>query len=170
MHINLVFNEPVDSTSGSVAASYSLSDGIGIPVSAVPQAVSFDHVLLTLSSPLAVNKIYSVTANNVTDCSGNAIGATKTVRVGLYEHTDSFDIVVNEILFNPKSNGVDYVEFYNRSQKILNLKNGYIANRNTAGAVSSITQFSAEDYLFFPGDYIVITSDPEIVKKRFCCQ
>jgi hypothetical protein len=166
-HITLVFDEPVDSTSGAVPANYSVSDGIGVPTSARPLAVAFDRVSLTLATLLAQNKIYTVTAGGVTDCTGNIIGNSKTARVGLYVRTDSLDAVVNEILFNPKSNGVDYAEFYNRSKKILNLRNAYIANRNTGGTISSITQFITEDYLFFPGDYIVVTTDPEIVKRDY---
>ena len=163
-HITLVFDEPVDSLNSAAASSYAVSDGIAV-TNALPLSVSFDRVLLTLSTPLTTNKIYTVTANTVADCAGNAIGSFKTARVGLTARTDSFDIVVNEILFNPKPNGTDYVEFYNRSKKILNLKNAYIANRNTAGAVSSIAQFTTEDYLFFPGDYIVVTEDPALVKR-----
>ena len=163
-HVTLVFDEPVDSTNAANATIYSMSDGINI-TNALPLSVSFDRVSLTLSTALSANKIYTVTVNTITDCTGNAIGNYKTARVGLAARTDSFDIVVNEILFNPKQNGVDYVEFYNRSKKILNLKNAFVANRNTAGNVSSITQFSTEDYLFFPSDYIVVTSDPALVKR-----
>ncbi len=163
-HVTLVFDEPVDSSNAATAGNYSLSDGIAI-TNAVPLSISFDRVSLTLSTALTANKIYTVTANTVTDCSGNTIGSSKTARVGLSVRTDSFDIIVNEILFNPKPNGTDYVEFYNRSKKILNLKNAYIANRNTAGAISSIAQLTTEDYLFFPGDYIVVTEDPSLVKR-----
>jgi Lamin Tail Domain/Bacterial Ig-like domain len=165
-HVTLVFDEPVDSTNASVAASYSMSDGIGIS-NALPLSVSFDRVSLTLSTPLAANKIYTVTANNVKDCSGNTIGISKTARVGLVAATDSLDVVANEIMFNPKPNGVDYVEFYNRSKKILNLKNAFIANRNSLGIVSSIYQFTTEDYLFFPEDYIVVTESADITKRDF---
>ena len=163
-HITLVFDEPVDSTNAAIAGSYSVSDGITV-TNALPLSVSFDRVSLTLSTLLITNKIYTVTANIVADCAGNAIGNFKTARVGLAARTDSFDIVVNEILFNPKPNGTDYVEFYNRSKKILNLKNAYLANRNTAGTISSIVQFTTEDYLFFPGDYIVVTEDAALVKR-----
>ncbi len=165
-HVTLVFDEPVDSTNAAVAASYSMSDGVSI-TNALPLSVSFDRVSLTLSTALTANKIYTVTANNVKDCSGNIIGVSKTARVGLVVPTDSLDIVVNEIMFNPKPNGVDYVEFYNRSKKILNLKNAFIANRNSLGIVSSIYQFTTEDYLFFPEDYIVVTESAEITKRDF---
>ncbi len=164
LHVTLVFDEPMDSINAAIAASYSISDGISV-TNALPLSVLFDRVSLTLSTALTSNKIYTVTANNIKDCSGNSIGNTKTARVGLAVRIDSFDIVINEILFNPKPNGVDYVELYNRSKKILNLKNTNIANRNTGGAIASITQCSNEDYLFFPGDYMVITSEPELVKR-----
>jgi Lamin Tail Domain/Bacterial Ig-like domain/CHU_C Type IX secretion signal domain len=165
-HVTLVFDEPVDSSNAALAASYSMSDGVSI-LNALPLSISFDRVSLTLSTALTANKIYTVTANNVKDCSGNTIGISKTARVGLVSRTDSLDIVINEIMFNPKPNGVDYVEFYNRSKKILNLKNANIANRNSLGVVSSIYQFSTEDYLFFPDDYIVVTENAEITKRDF---
>ncbi len=165
-NVTLVFDEPVDSTSGALAASYTMSDGINI-TNAVPLSVSFDRVSVSLSASMVANKVYTVTVNNVTDCSGNIILNSKTARVGLPVPTDSVDIVVNEILFNPKPNSVDYVEFYNRSKKILNLKNAYIANRNSSNIVSSITQFTTEDYLLFSGDYIVVTTDPAIVQRDF---
>ena len=165
VHITLVFNEPLDSMLASDPTAYNISDGIGTPVSATALAVSFDHISLRLATPLTPGKIYTVTATGVPDCSGNTVGATHTARAGLPVYTDSLDIVVNEILFNPKAGGVDYVEFYNRSKKILDLKNAYIANRNSAGAITSVTAFTPEEYLFFPGDYIVVTSDPLLVQR-----
>lgn len=170
VHVTLVFNEPVDSISASLASQYSISDGIGNPILATALAPVFDRVTLTLLNPLLRNKIYTVTVTAVTDCSGNTIGSPNTARVGLYESTDSFDVVVNEILFNPLSGGNDYAEFYNRSNKILNLKNAYIANLNTAGQISSIKQFSAEDYLFFPGDFIVVTESAALVMRDYVAQ
>ncbi len=167
-HVTLVFDEPLDSSKASVVGSYSMSDGIAV-TNALPLSVSFDRVSLTLNSALVANKIYSVSAKNITDCTGNIIGTNNTANVGIPVRTDSFDMVINEILFNPKPNGVDYVEFYNRSKKILNLKNANIANRNSLGIVSSIYQFSTEDYLFFPDDYIVLTESAEITKRDFVC-
>jgi hypothetical protein len=165
-HVTLVFDEPVDSSNAAIVSSYSMSDGIAI-TNALPLSISFDKVSLTLSTLLAANKIYTITANNVKDCSGNVIGINKIAKVGLVDSTRKFDAVVNEIMFNPKTNGVDYVEFYNRSKRILNCKNLRIANRNALGIVSSIYSFTTEDYLFFPGDYIVLTESAEITKRDF---
>jgi len=168
LNLVLVFNEPVDSIRAAQVSAYTISN-IGAPAIAIPQSPQFSQVLLRLpaSQPLIRGQVYTITVSGVADCSGNIVTTFNTARVGLYENIDSFDIVVNEILFNPVPSGTDYVEIYNRSEKTLNLRNLYIANRNSAGQVSSIQQVSAVDYLFFPGDFLVITEDASLVKNNF---
>jgi Lamin Tail Domain/CHU_C Type IX secretion signal domain/Bacterial Ig-like domain len=167
VNIMMVFDEPLDSLKGATVNSYTISDGIGVPQSAVTIAPTFDKVNLKLNTPLSRNKVYTLTTLAVTDCAGNAIAAKNTARVGLTSIADSLDIIINEILFNPKSNGTDYVEIYNRSKKIIDLKQMYIANRNTAGVISNIKQVSADNFLFFPEDFMVLTEDVSIVKRDF---
>jgi hypothetical protein len=117
--------------------------------------------------PLIRNTIYTITANGITDCVGNVIGSAKTARVGLFEPLLTYDVVVNEILFNPAPNSNDYVEVYNRSNKIINLRNMYLANRNSSSVISSITQVSTEDYLLFPQDFMVLTANASLVKFAY---
>ena len=167
LHIVLVFDEPLDFTKASAVSNYNISEGIGQPQTASALAPVFNKVYLTVNIPLQPRKVYKVTVTGVTDCVGNGIGSANKTKLGLATATDSFDVVINEILFNPVSNGVDYVELYNRSPKVIDLKNMYIANRNTAGAISSITPLSPETYLFYPEEFIVITSDASIVKRDF---
>jgi hypothetical protein len=166
----MVFDEPLDSLKAAAAGSYSISDGIGLPAVAVTLPPDFTKVKLQLATPLQRNKVYTITAQSLTDCAGNIIGSQKTARIGLPEVADSLDIVVNEILFNPPSNGFDYVELYNRSNKIIDLSQTYIANRNTAGSISSITPLSNESYLYFPNDYLVVTENIDWVKSAFITQ
>ena len=167
-HVTLVFNENTDSTSASVVANYSISNGIGVPVSVTATAPIFRMINLTLAAPLQAGTIYTVTANNVKDCIGNNIGTSNTARVGTFGNILPFDIVVNEILFNPKPGFEDYVELYNRSNKVLNLKNTYLANRNTSSAISSITQTSATDYAFFPGRLYRVYKNEIFIAAAVC--
>lgn len=161
----LIFNEPLDSVSGAAVANYSLS-GLGI-VSAITLAPQFQTVQLKLSSPLQASTVYMLTASNITDCKGNAIGAYNKVRLGLPQTPLAADIIVNEILFNPKTPGSDYVEFYNKSKKIIDASKLYIANRSSAGAVASLKKLSEEPFYIFPEDYIVVTEDAAIVKMQY---
>ena len=167
VHIVLVFDEGLDSVKASNPAAYVVSDGIGIPLSATALPPLFNRVGILLANPLLRNKIYSVSVTAITDCVNNSIGVSNRSRVGLYEPADSQDIIVNEILFNPTPTGKDYVELYNRSNRILNLRNTYIAHLDAAGTISNITQCSEEDRLFFPEDFIVITESASLVKRDF---
>jgi len=165
--IKLVFDEPLDSLKAVTLNNYTISDGIGLPISVVAIAPLFNVVNLTIGTPLVATKMYTVTVNGITDCVGNTIDSKNSARVGISSVADSIDVVINEILYNPPSNGSDYVELYNRSNKIIDLKQTYIANRNTSGAVSSITQITADNYLLFPQDYVLLATDVSFIKKAY---
>ena len=167
VNIVLRFDEPLDSAKAAVAGNYSLSDGLGIPqqVNALPPV--FDKVQLRATAVLVKNKVYSIVVRNITDCSGNAIGAYNQAKLGRAVVADTFDLVINEILFNPKPDGADYVELYNRSNTIIDLKDSYIATRSSAGVISTPKQINTFNRLLFPGEYMVVTDDGPAVKKQY---
>jgi hypothetical protein len=70
------------------------------------------------------------------------------------------DIVINEVLFHPFPGGTDFVELFNRSDKIFNGRDLKLANRNRYGDVASITGCTS-NYYFYPGDYLVFTTGLE---------
>lgn len=166
MHIELVFNEGVGNTA-LTNSNYSIMEGIGIPLNAVVSATQRDRVQLDLIKPLEKDHIYRVTVEQITDCAGNSVSHTNTCRIGIAAAADSTDIVISEILFNPPANGYDYVELYNRSKKILNLQQLYIANRNSSGQIANIQQVIAEPFLLFPEDFIVFTENSSWLKNNF---
>ena len=171
LQLVLVFDEPLDSTKAAIKENYRIDGGVGIPSFASAVAPIFDKVMIRLDSPLARNKLYTVSVVSVTDCVGNAIGSSNhTARVGLSEVAAAADMVINEILFNPRPSATDYVEIYNRSNKLLDLRQVYIANRNTTGAISGIVQLSAENNLFFPHEFRVITASADMVRANYIVQ
>ena len=87
------------------------------------------------------------------------IGSANKARVGVPVDAAPGELIINEILFNPRPNAFDYVEFYNKSNKIVDASKLYIANRNSSNVISNIKQLGFTPRLVFPGDYIVITED-----------
>src|SRR6187200_492822 len=158
LNIVIVFDEPLDSLKGATIANYSIDGGLGIQ-SAISISPLFDKVQLRLTTAMQANKVYNVTVNNVTDCKNNPIGTKNKTKVGLPADAALSEMVINEILFNPKSGGYDYVEFYNRSDKIFDANKLYVANRNSSGVISSTKLISTIPYYVFPGDCIVVTED-----------
>ncbi|MDP4264809.1 MAG: lamin tail domain-containing protein [Bacteroidota bacterium] len=158
--IILVFNEPVDSLEGATSSHYSMDGGL-IITGATTLAPLFDRVQLKVNAPLQANTVYTITVTNVTDCKNNTIGSFNKTRVGLPADTAAGELIINEILFNPRSNGYDYIELCNKSTKVFDAAKLYIANRNSSGAISSASPLSTTPWLVFPGDYIVITEDAD---------
>jgi hypothetical protein len=167
LHIRLKFNEPLDSITASNPIQYSISDGIGRAINATPIPPLFNQIDITLSTPISKNKVYELKAEGIKDCVGNELGINNMVRIGLTEQADVGDVVVNEVLFNPKSDGVDYVELYNRSNKIINLKNLFMANLNALNEIDNISPITTEDILFFPKDYYVLTENGTAIKRGY---
>jgi hypothetical protein len=164
-----LFDEPLDSTSASSVSNYSLTNNIAI-ASSTPQAPLFNSVVLKLSNPLQKQTGYTLTASNVKDCKGNAIGVYNKAKAGLAEEAILDDVVINEILFNPKPDAFDYVEIYNRSNKIVDASKLYIANRNTSGVLASIKKLSETPFYIFPDGYIVVTEDASSLKHEYMVQ
>ena len=164
--LTLFFNKPLDSLKASNTGNYTLDFGPA-PLSIEVLPPFFDKVVIQLNSPLDTLKQYTISVKSITDCSGNVIAEQNKTRFGLAHPAESRDIIVNEILFNPPPMGVDYVELYNRSDKNIDLSKLYLANRNSSNTVSSIQQISVENKLLFPGEFILLSADPEIVKSQF---
>ena len=164
--IILVFDEPVDSLSAATIANYTIDGGLTI-IDAVTLSPLFDQVQLKTSNPLVANTVYTITATNVTDCRSNVIGSVNKAKTGLPVDAAAGELIINEILFNPRSNAFDYVEFYNNSNKIFDASKLYIANRNSSGVISSIKVLSATPFYVFPGDYIVETEDADNLAGQY---
>jgi len=153
----LVFDEFLDSTSASAALNYS-ANGLTI-IGANAIAPLFNTVQIKFSSPLQRTIVYNLTASNVTDCKGNAIGSFNKTKIGLADDALANHVIINEILFNPRTGAYDYVELYNRSNRIVDASKLYVANRNSSGVVSSLKKLSEQSFYLFPGEYIVVTED-----------
>jgi hypothetical protein len=164
--ITLFFNESLDSSQAAKIYNYKISNGI-VALKIITTAPIFDRVNIVLNRPITAGVVYTVIASGVTNCKGNGIVGNSIARFGLAVEANNLDIVINEILYNPKPQGVDYVELYNRSKKIIDVNGIYIANRNTGNVISSIQKLASDHLLFFPGDFILISADPAAVKNQY---
>ncbi len=161
-----LFDEPLDSISASIVSNYSFDKNINLN-SAFPQTPLFNTVILKLSTPLQKQTTYTLTVKNISDCKGNLIGVYNKAKAALAEEALSNDIVINEILFNPRPNAYDYVEVYNRSNKIIDANKLYIANRSSSSALSSIKKLCETPFYIFPDDYMVVTEDASSLRHEY---
>ncbi|HEY3406493.1 MAG TPA: lamin tail domain-containing protein, partial [Ohtaekwangia sp.] len=116
---------------------------------------------LQLAEPLQPRILYSLSSTAVYDCAANLLQAgTSTVSFALPETSDTLDVVINEILFNPKPTGVDFVEIVNASEKYLNLESWALVNSESKEHTHKITD---DNILFGPGEYRVLTTDKNVL-------
>ncbi len=164
--IILVYDEPLDSASGATPGHYTLDGALTI-LSATTIPPLFDKVQLKLVTPMITGTVYHITATSVKDCKGNNIGSSNKTKVGIPSPAAAGNCIINEILFNPRSAGYDFVELYNNSHKILDASKLFIANRNSSNVISSIKSVSILPFYIFPGEYIVLTENADILSLDY---
>ena len=162
--VNIVFNEKLQNELPELS---DISISPPVPISFISLTDELKSIELILGAPLETGKQYSIEVRNIYDCNGNINDSNfNSLVFGLPEQAVSFDIVINEILFNPRPTGVDFVEVYNRSTKFINLKNWALANYQ-GGLISKSEIITDKDFLFAPGQFIVFTEDKDIVKGEY---
>ncbi len=77
------------------------------------------------------------------------------------------DVLISEVLFNPKAGGVDFVEIYNNSAHEIDLRELQLANANTSGEPSSIKNIATTKLVIAPGSYWVITVNQTNIKQNY---
>lgn len=71
------------------------------------------------------------------------------------------DVVINEILFNPKSGGSDYIELYNRSDRPIDLAALYLSNKNSSGNYGVLKKLCDTVQYLMPSGYAVFTENAD---------
>jgi len=124
-------------------------------------------IKLVLAQELSNRKLYSIKVTTLRDCNGNSIQEEfNSLEFALPEAGDSLDLVLNEILFNPRPNGVDFVEIYNNSPKYINLKNWKLANIEN-GILKNLMEISPGDFILSPLTHLALTENVEMVKNNY---
>jgi len=77
------------------------------------------------------------------------------------------DILINEVLSNPKPGGADFLEIYNYSNKTIDLSGISIARVTTNGKAGSPKAISDRPVFIHPNEYKVLTRRPDVIKQHY---
>lgn len=126
----------------------------------------FDEMVLQLQDPLNQSSIYTISATSILkDCIDKPFEDNE-ISFALSQNPLPGEISINEVLFNPISGGVDFVELYNNSEKYFNITGFSLTNQSFASATISENAKS----LFLPGEYRIICPDLEQLCSVYLCQ
>jgi hypothetical protein len=167
--IRVYFTETVQLFNSINPANYLISDGIGNPAVVYTYPPDYKSVKLALTASLDSGIIYTISlTDSLTDCSGNAINTSLIGRFAIPEAVNPGDLVINEILSNPRDGGSDFVEIFNNSNKILDLGGLQLGSLDVnTGLLDQTTEICPEGYLLFPGEYIVLSDNSAGVKNYY---
>lgn len=167
-NITAVFNEKIN-LSALNNLTISIDNGLGAIVDFTVLEPELNRIAIELPGFLVANTIYTITVSQLFDCEGNEIGVANSWEFGLPLSIEVGDLLINEVLFNPYSGQVDFVELYNTSDKLLSTKDLILAEADVfmPDSITTFQNLSETRKLIFPNDFIVLTQDPDLVKQAY---
>lgn len=149
--IKVAFDEPIDESTGlSVVDSKTYQ-----PLSYV---IEEGKIIIGTEHNLEKGSIYSINFRGE-NCMGMVLD-TQLLAYADYKAKVN-DLLISELLFNPKTGGSDFIEFYNNSDKVINIEDLYIANnKDTISIRGSIDSLNTNKYIY-PGEYRVLSIELE---------
>jgi len=79
------------------------------------------------------------------------------------------DVIINEVLFNAGDASCEYVELFNRSEKVIDLSQLAFAVRRQNNSLSGRCNVAAVPKALYPGGYVVLTKNNETLFKLYSC-
>lgn len=112
-----------------------------------------------------------VFSDSVADCVGHKVEVKFPLRFQLPEFPAASDLVLNEVLFDPKGDGKDYVELYNRSSKAIDLRRLSLCDYDSgAHVLTDVIPIATRSALFMPGQYLLLSTDKTDIFRHYFTQ
>ena len=142
-----------------------------------PQQANFNpndgtFVELIFDQGFDEGRVYTLVINGVANCVGTVIEADSRVQFGIPYDIAEGEILINEIMFDPISPGVDYVELYNNTDKTFDLSSlmlGVVRQTFPNPADTTLKEITADSRLFLPQTYVLLSTNSEIVGQQYDC-
>ena len=159
--VTITFNEGMDSTllmDALVSFSPNLTVSNTYILDPFPSQFTYQFV-----ENLVGSQTYTLQLNNIADCWMNTTSLSGTF--ALAENPILGDVIINELLFDPYTGGYDWIEVYNTSSKLIDLKEWQIANFDNDTIANNKV---IESHFFLkPNEYAVIGKDSSFVKQNY---
>jgi len=124
------------------------------------------NILVRFSEAPKIDLFYEIIFNAISDCSGN-MAELILVNIGIIPSPEKGELLLSEILFNPKSNGADFIELYNNCNRTINLKGIGLSKTNAIGEIDDTKILFVNNQLIEPNDFLVVTENKLIQKEIY---
>jgi hypothetical protein len=160
-YLEIYFSEGMDST--LLANANYIVDPLLTLQSVFIAGAHPNMVTLQFTQNFEPSKTYQLIIENIADCWMNQTNLSGTF--ALPDVPVLGDVKINEILFDPYTNGYDWIEVVNTSNKLIDLQNWQLANYDN----DTIDNFKTVGGHFYlkPGAYAVLGKDSTFVKQQY---
>jgi hypothetical protein len=166
--IVLSFSGIMDSTVVSAVTHYNFEPALMVS-SVVAQPPLYNNVSLHLAAPLLPHQQYAISIGGISDCAGQQVTVANDLAVVRAFAADSFDVVFNEILYDPSPGVPEFVEIFNRSNKTVDLAQLFITRMKADGELDEIVPLSGLPRVLLPGAYAAFTGSPAALCLQYDC-
>lgn len=160
--LELIFDEPLDSTAARLINSFSVP---GLSIIQLNYNPGDLFIRIELRNPIKINTEYQLTLMQMIDECGNT-----SVEVSLpftLVTLAAGQVLINEVLFNPFTNGFDFVELYNNSGLTIDLADLKLATRNDSLQLNSINVVSSLHVPFPVGKFLAFSKDTLNIRENY---
>lgn len=161
--VELTFDDVLNQESVEMLSNYQSIQNLGTPINASFKALSTNVIVLTYAQSFEVNKVYEFEVADIVDKNGNKMQEV-TIAFLYGQQPEEGDLVISEVLFNPYSQGVDFVELYNASNNTIQLKGLTITNTDNQQERQIIPYYVLE-----PMRQVAIATDINSIEKLYKC-
>jgi hypothetical protein len=154
----LYFDESILPNSFTLA-DLSLTNGTALNLAY--SSTLLDEYKVLLQDPLMADSTYYISLNGLSDCEGNPMVAD-SLPYSIPVTPANFDLIINEVLADPLSGCIDYVEIYNRGEAAVDLSQLNMGEGDTSThLLTSYAPVYTQSVLLHPGEYLLISEDHE---------
>jgi hypothetical protein len=165
----ITFNESMKHAGITDPFKYAVNYDIFHPSSTEPISPDYSAINLTFQSRFEPLRVYELMVKDeISDCAGNLL-ENSYIDFGLASLPDSFDLAINEILFDARDDE-EFIEIINRSDKIIELSSLKIVLMEEFTGTFIKTLFEIPGYFqLLPGQYVVITRNAAVLQDHYNC-
>jgi hypothetical protein len=164
--LTITFNSPIDPVSIH-SGNFKMADENNQNISIIQVvAGSNSNLSIDISFSKVEGTELTLLVSDLSDLSGKTMKPeTRTISYSFPPEAES--ILINEILFNPFSGGVDFVELINVSENSIPVHRLMLATRNDTLALKQIYPLCTEKRYLKPGQHLCCTKDSAIIMAQY---
>jgi hypothetical protein len=124
------------------------------------------EIQILLDTPAEFNALYEMKIVGIADCFGNLL-AEQVMTFLLPEMPQAGDLIINELLFNPRTGDPKFVELRNVSKKYLTIDGWALSAMDGTGIPVPGRIFGKAGSILEPDGYLAITTDSSALKLAY---